>query len=86
MKKNKQQIWAAAVIILALIVLAASIVYLLTGKMVPGLIPLSSALLMLPMLMLWGRKQENGKLYAILFLSASILNLIAGILQIMQAI
>lgn len=86
MKKNKQQIWAAAVIILALIVLAASIVYLLTGKMVPGLIPLSSALLMLPMLILWGRKQENGKLYAILFLSASILNLIAGILQVMQAI
>ncbi|MBQ8835219.1 MAG: hypothetical protein IJ001_09920 [Oscillospiraceae bacterium] len=83
MKKDK--LLAVIVILLGVIVMAASIVYIVTDRMIPGLIPLCSAVLMVPMILLW-RKNENGKLYAFLFMTASILNLIAAVLQIANAL
>lgn len=73
------------VILLSIIVLAASIIYLMTDKIVPGFIPLCSSALIIPMVVIF-RKQENGRMYSIIFLAGSILNLIAGIMQILEAI
>ena len=76
---------ALAVILLGIVVMAASIIYLATDNMIPGLIPFCSAILTILMMILW-RKNEHGKVYAIIFLVASVLNLIAGILQVLSAI
>ena len=76
---------ALSVILLGIVVMAASIIYLATDNMIPGLIPFCSAILTILMMILW-RKNEHGKVYAIIFLVASVLNLIAGILQVLSAI
>jgi len=60
-------------------------IYLVSGNMIPGLIPLCSAALMIPFILLWG-KQENGKIYSVIFLISALLNLIAAILQIHNAL
>ncbi|MBQ3504839.1 MAG: hypothetical protein IJA75_09080 [Oscillospiraceae bacterium] len=80
MKLNKQRLLSAAMLLLAAVVLVSAIVYLITGKMVPGLMPLSQAALMVPMYFLW--KNREPKWIGILFIIAGILNLIAGIMQI----
>lgn len=85
MKSKKDLVLTVVVIFLALAVTAASIVYLVTEKMVPGLIPLLSAVLMVPMILVTRKQPTGGKLTMILFIAAAILNLIAGIMQIVQA-
>ena len=82
-KPNK--VVALAVILLGVLVMAASIIYLTTDAMIPGFIPFCSAILTILMMILW-RKNEHGHIYAIIFLVASVLNLIAGILQVLSAI
>lgn len=83
MKRDK--LWAVLVILLGVVLIAATLLFLLTDRMIPGLIPICSAVLMVPMMQLW-RGQENGTLYSILFLAAGVLNLIAAILQIWTAL
>lgn len=80
MKRDK--LLAVLVILLGVVLIAATLLFLLTDRMIPGLIPICSAVMMM---LLW-RGQENGKLYSILFLTAGVLNLIAAILQIWTAL
>lgn len=80
MKSKKERLISAAMILLAIVVLVATVVYLITGKMIPGLMPLSQAALMVPMYLLW--KNREPKWIRILFIVACILNIIAGIAQI----
>lgn len=83
MKRDK--LLAVLVILLGVVLIAATLLFLLTDRMIPGLIPICSAVLMVPMMLLW-RGQKNGTLYSILFLAAGVLNLIAAILQIWTAL
>jgi len=84
---NKKDKFITVVIItLSIILILASSIYLITEKMIPGLIPLLTAVLMIPMIALWGNRPDKGKLYAILFATAAVLNMIAGIMQIIQAL
>ena len=80
MKSKKERLISAAMILLAIVVLVATVVYLITGKMIPGLMPLSQAALMVPMYLLW--KTREPKWIRILFIVACILNIIAGVAQI----
>lgn len=83
MKRDKALSWI--IIGVSILIMGVSLLYLITGFMVPGLIPLGSAILMVPLLLFY-RKRENGKMYAVLFLSAAVLNLIAGVMQLLNAI
>ena len=78
MKKPKVTAQSLIVIILAMTVLAATIIYLFTDKMIPGLIPLCTAVMMVPM---WHQQKQN-KTVAVLCLTAAVLNVIAGVMQI----
>ena len=80
MKPKKQLLLSAAMLVLTAVVLISVGVYLITGEMVPGLMPLSQAALMVPMYSLWQSREP--KWIGILFIIAGILNLIAGIMQI----
>ena len=80
MNNKKERLLSASMILLSLVVLVSSIVYLITGKMIPGLMPLSQAALMVPMYLLW--KNREPKWIRILFIVACILNIIAGVAQI----
>lgn len=80
MNNKKERLLSASMILLSLVVLVSSIVYLITGKMIPGLMPLSQAALMVPMYLLW--KNREPKWIGILFIVACALNIIAGIAQI----
>ena len=80
MNNKKEQLLSAAVILLSIVVLVSSIVYLITGKMIPGLMPLSQAAMMVPMYLLW--KNREPKWIRILFIAACVLNIFAGIAQI----
>ena len=78
MKKPKVTAQSLIVIILAMTVLAATIIYLFTDKMIPGLIPLCTAVMMVPM---WHQQKQN-KTVTVLCLTAAVLNVIAGVMQI----
>ena len=80
MKSKKERLISAAMILLAIVVLVSTVVYLITSKMIPGLMPLSQAALMVPMYLLW--KNREPKWIHILFIAACVLNIIAGIAQI----
>jgi hypothetical protein len=70
------------VIGLALTVSTASIVYLFTELMIPGLIPLASAGMLVP---IW-QQQRKHKVVSILLIVSFVLNIIAGIMQIASAV
>ena len=80
MNSRKEKIIAIVMTVLAVVVLVSTAVYLITDQMIPGLMPLSQAALMVPMFLLW-RKREP-KWISYLFILAGILNLIAGVMQI----
>ena len=80
MKRNKERLLAAAMILLSIVVLVSSVVYLFTGNMIPGLMPLSQAALMVPMYILWKNREPTW--ISILFIVACALNIMAGIAQI----
>ena len=80
MKSKKEKILSISMVVLALVVLVSTVVYLITDKMIPGLMPFSQAALMVPMYTLW--KNREPKWIGILFLVAGVLNLIAGVMQI----
>ena len=80
MKSKKERLISAAMILLAIVVLVSTVVYLITSKMIPGLMPLSQAALMVPMYLLW--KNREPKWIRILFIAACVLNIIARIAQI----
>ena len=80
MNSRKEKILAIVMTALAVVVLVSTVAYLITDKMIPGLMLLSQAALMVPMFLLW-RKREP-KLISYLFILAGILNLIAGVMQI----
>lgn len=80
MKNKKEKILSISMVVLALVVLVSTAVYLITDKMIPGLMPLSQAALMVPMYILW--KNREPKWISYLFILAGILNLIAGVMQI----
>ena len=80
MNNKKERLLSASMILLSIVVLVSSIVYLITGKMIPGLMPLSQAALMVPTYLLW--KNREPKWIRILFIAACVLNIFAGIAQI----
>lgn len=80
MKTKKERLLSAVMLLLLTVVLVSTIVYLVTGNMIPGLMPLSQAWLMIPMYSLW--KNRELKWISILFIVAFVLNVIAGIAQI----
>lgn len=80
MNSRKEKIIAIVMTVLAVVVLVSTVAYLITDKMIPGLMPLSQAALMVPMFLLW-RKREP-KWISYLFILAGILNLIAVVMQI----
>ena len=80
MNSRKEKIFAIVMIALAVVVLVSTTVYLITDKMIPGLMPLSQAALMIPMFLLWKNREPRWISY--LFILAGILNLIAGVMQI----
>lgn len=80
--QNKNTMLAVIEIVLGLAVSIASVIYIFTEAMIPGLIPLGTALLMVP---LWLQQREH-KAVAILLTVAFVLNMLAGIIQIWTAI
>ena len=80
MKSKKEKVLSAIIILLAIVVLVCTAVYLLTDKMIPGLMPFSQAALMIPMFLLWRNREPKWISY--LFILAGILNFIAGVMQI----
>lgn len=84
MKNKKDILLSAVLLLLAAVVIVSTLVYLLTDKMIPGLQPFAQAAMMLPMILLWKRTQKN-QWISILFVFAAVLNVIAGIMQIVSA-
>ena len=80
MNSRKEKILAIVMTALAVVVLVSTVAYLITDKMIPGLMLLSQAALMVPMFLLW-RKREP-KWISYLFILAGILNLISAVMQI----
>ena len=80
MNSRKEKILAIVMTALAVVVLVSTVAYLITDKMIPGLMPLSQAALMIPMFLLWRNREPKWISY--LFILAGILNLIAGVMQI----
>lgn len=80
MNSRKEKILAIVMTALAVVVLVSTVAYLITDKMIPGLMPLSQAALMVPMFLLWRNREPKWISY--LFILAGILNLIAGVMQI----
>lgn len=77
MKKNKM--YLIVTLALSVIVITLSIVYLVTGKMIPGVNCFCTATLVLIMAF----SKKYGKFSQVLFGIAAVLNIIVGILQIM---
>lgn len=84
--KMKQKIYFAIVIVLAIIVIACSVMSLvLRDATIPGVAPFSCGLLMITMMLNTG--VLGGKKWVkILFLVAALLNFMAAILQIVTAV
>lgn len=80
MNSKKEKILAIVMTALAVVVLVSTVAYLITDKMIPGLMPFSQAALMIPMFLLWRNREPKWISY--LFILAGILNLIAGVMQI----
>lgn len=80
MNSRKEKILAIVMTALAVVVLVSTVAYLITDKMIPGLMPFSQAALMVPMFLLWRNREPKWIRY--LFILAGILNLIAGVMQI----
>ena len=80
MNSRKEKILAIVMTVLAVVVLVSTVAYLITDKMIPGLMPLSQAALMIPMFLLWRNREPKWISY--LFILAGILNFIAGVMQI----
>ena len=80
MNSRKEKIIAIVMTVLAVVVLVSTVAYLITDKMIPGLMPLSQAALMVPMFLLWSKRAPKWLSYQ--FILAGILNLIAGVMQI----
>ena len=80
MNSRKEKILAIVMTALAVVVLVSTVAYLITDKMIPGLMPFSQAALMVPMFLLW--KNREPKWISYLFILAGILNLIAVVMQI----
>ena len=80
MNSRKEKILAIVMTVLAVVVLVSTVAYLITDKMIPGLMPLSQAALMVPMFLLWRNREPKWISY--LFILAGILNLIAVVMQI----
>lgn len=80
MNSRKEKILAIVMTALAVVVLVSTVAYLITDKMIPGLMPLSQAALMVPMFLLWRNREPKWISY--LFILAGILNLISAVMQI----
>lgn len=80
MNSRKEKILAIVMTALAVVVLVSTVAYLITDKMIPGLMPFSQAALMIPMFLLLRNREPKWISY--LFILAGILNLIAGVMQI----
>lgn len=80
MNSRKEKILAIVMTALAVVVLVSTVAYLITDKMIPGLMLLSQAALMVPMFLLWRNREPKWISY--LFILAGILNLIAVVMQI----
>ena len=80
MNSRKEKIIAIVMTVLAVVVLVSTVAYLITDKMIPGLMPLSQAALMVPMFLLWRNREPKWISY--LFILAGILNLISAVMQI----
>lgn len=67
------------------IVALASVYYLITGILIPGVIPIGTALLMIPLWLHFGNKMKNQKLMLLLVCAAFALNMISGIMQLLNS-
>lgn len=85
MKNKKDCLLTVIIVLLAAVVVVSTLVYLFTDKMIPGLQPFAQAALMVPMILLWKRTQNN-QWISLLFVVAAVLNVIAGIMQIVSAV
>ena len=85
MKNKKDILLTVIILLLAVVVIVSTMIYLFTDKMIPGLQPFAQAALMVPMILIWKRTQKN-QWISLLFVIAAILNVIAGIMQIVSAI
>lgn len=78
----KDKVFIVLFLTLAFLVILLSFVYLVSGWMVPGLLPFCQAVLAIPMYKFW--KSKEPKWIGILFFIAAVLNVIAGIMQILM--
>jgi len=76
----KNRLLLFLVLTLAAVVMVLSLVYIFTDWMIPGLLPFCQAVLMIPMYKLW--KDKKPRWIGIMFVVAAVLNVIAGIMQI----
>ena len=82
---KKEKILGVCTIVSSVIVIALSVIYLLTEKMIPGLNPLCLAVLIV--LMIFKDKTTGKNKYIkLLFFIAAGLNIIAGIIQLANAL
>ena len=80
----KNKIMLFLFLALASAVMILNFVYLFSGWMIPGLLPFCQAVLMVPMALTWSRTQTKHKWIPALFALAAVLNVIAGIMQIVM--
>ena len=80
----KNKVFLILFLTLAVIVMILSFVYMFTDWMIPGLLPFSQALLMIPIVLTWNRTQQKSRWIPALFAVAALLNVIAGIMQLVM--
>ena len=83
---TKQFLISLSICVLGAIAVAGSVYYLITGNLIPGVIPLSTALLMLPLWNVYSTRVQTQSYMKWLFVGVFLLNLLTGVLQIVNAL
>lgn len=84
---KKEKILTTVITVLCVIVMIAAVFNFLFDIYLPGLLPLSTALLMASFVVLFNQKnKEENKVISIICLVAAIINVISCILQILEVI
>ena len=79
----KMPIWMLIMIcIISVVIVLAIILQILLDISIPGLIPFATALLFVPMLISYFRSNKKDTFLLVVFLSAFLLNVAGGILQL----
>lgn len=84
---KKDKILTKVITVLSITVVLVAAAYLVLDFSIPGLLPLSTALLMASFVVLFNQKnKEENKVISIICLVAAIINVISGILEIIEVI